>query len=99
MKQILFIALLITGMVVNAQRNVLPESIKITFEDKYPNAEKVKVNTKKDIYNIRFILNEKTTLAVFEKDGAWVKTETKLKLDDLPSTVVNAIDKKYSKEM
>ncbi|MFC2079914.1 PepSY-like domain-containing protein [Bacteroidota bacterium] len=97
MKHIFLIALLITGTVVNAQRNTLPERVKTTFEEKYPDAEKVKIRTIKDHYNIRFILNEKPSLTVYEKEGAWVKTETRLTKGELPAMVINAIDKKYSK--
>lgn len=75
---------------------VTPAAVKKTFEQKFPNATKVKwgkENAKE--WEADFTLEGKKLSANFTQDGAWVETEQKITIAEFPKAVSEAIQTKY----
>ncbi|MFO0358677.1 MAG: PepSY-like domain-containing protein [Sphingobacteriaceae bacterium] len=74
----------------------IPESIKRTFEQKFPNAIDVKWESDTDShYEVGFILDGKEKTAVFTLDGNFKEIETEIKNIELPKRVLKSIEKKF----
>ena len=79
-----------------SQKMNVPVAVTNAFNNKYPGATDVKwekENAKE--YEAEFKLNGNNVSANFSADGAWVETETVMKISDLPAAVVDAINKSY----
>lgn len=73
-----------------------PEKIKIAFEKKFPNANKIKWGKEgKTEWEAEFKMNEISCSANFAIDGSWLETETEIKVSELPEVVSKAILSKY----
>lgn len=74
----------------------IPESIKRTFEQKFPNAIDVKWESDtENHYEVGFILDGKEKTAVFLLDGTFKEIETEIKVIELPKRVLKSIEKKF----
>jgi Putative beta-lactamase-inhibitor-like, PepSY-like len=73
-----------------------PESVKKTFNQKYPTATKVKWGMEKaNEWEAEFIFNGEKLAANFKEDGTWVETEHKIKFNQLPMAVAEAYNKTF----
>ena len=73
----------------------VPEIVTKAFKSKYPSG---KINIwllSADHYEARFMMNDKITMAEFEKNGNWVYSETELTVDDVPVKSLDYIRDKY----
>jgi hypothetical protein len=98
MKQLLLIACSIIGIATTScsQKLKVPDAVTKAFNSKYPGASDVKWGKESaKEYEAEFKLNGNNVSANFGTDGAWVETETSIKINDLPVAVVDAIKKKY----
>ena len=98
MKKIFLIAgcLLAIASAGCSQKINVPAAVTNAFNNKYPGATEVKwekENAKE--YEAEFKLNGNSVSANFRADGAWVETETVMKISDLPAAVVATIGKNY----
>jgi hypothetical protein len=79
-----------------AQKIKVPPAVTTAFNNKYPDAMDVKWGKESaKEYEAEFKLNGNNVSANFGADGAWVETETVMKVTGLPAAVVDAIKKNY----
>ena len=77
-------------------QTAVPQAVKITFMQKFPNAQKVtwdKENATE--YEAGFVLNGVKMSSNINTEGKWLETETTVKISDLPENVKSAILTKY----
>lgn len=75
---------------------VIPESIKRSFEQKFPNAHEVKWDGDSEThYEVGFIMDGKEKLAVFLLDGTFKEIETEIKVSELPKRIIKSVERKY----
>ena len=78
-----------------AQKSV-PQTVKNTFMQKFPNAQKVtweKENATE--YEAGFVLNGVKMSSNINTEGKWMETETTIKISELPENIKSAIVAKY----
>jgi hypothetical protein len=98
MKRLIYIFALLVFSVFTMHAGVIeiPESIKRSFEQKFPNAQGVKWDGDSEThYEVGFIMDGREKLAVFSLDGTFKEIETEIKVIELPRRVVKAVEKKY----
>ena len=79
-----------------AQKINVPPAVTKAFNSKYPGASDVKWGKESaKEYEAEFKLNGTNVSANFGSDGAWVETETVMKVTDLPPAVIASIAKNY----
>ena len=71
----------------------IPVAVKNAFNAKYPNMKVTDWDWEedKDAYEAEFKMNGRENEAYFSPDGAWLKTKTDIKHEQLPTAVRNAL--------
>ncbi|MFI5131323.1 MAG: PepSY-like domain-containing protein [Chitinophagales bacterium] len=97
MKQVLLVACsILTISTFSCSQIKVPLAVATAFNSKYPGGTDVKWGKESaKEYEAEFRLNGNNVSANFGSDGAWVETETVMKVADLPAAVVAAINKNY----
>jgi hypothetical protein len=96
MKKILVSAIIIIAAGVSnfAAAQTVPQNIATAFAAKYPNAKADRWKTSKDNYTVEFSSDDKKSLAYYDMNGKWTKTETKIKWTwKLPADMQTAFNK------
>ncbi len=104
MKNLLLIAALSLFMIpgVHAQTKTklqdkdVPQAVKTSFDNQYPNASSVHWKMKDGSYKAKFNMNDTKHLAEFNSAGTLTKTGMAIPKQDLPSVVTNAINREYA---
>lgn len=74
-----------------------PAAVKQAFQQKFPNATKVKWEKEEaNEWEAEFILENKEMSASFAANGTWLETETEIVLSQLPENVLNTLKKQYA---
>jgi Putative beta-lactamase-inhibitor-like, PepSY-like len=91
------ILLMLSHTVVNAQQIfAVPDIVKQTFDQQYPDAKDLKWSGGIDNHTVRFSLGERKLKASYTPKGIWVNTEEQVKLETLPEVVQQGFkDSKY----
>jgi hypothetical protein len=91
------ILLMLSHTVVNAQQIfAVPDIVKQTFDQQYPDAKDLKWSGGLDNHTVRFSLGERKLKASYTPKGIWVNTEEQVKLETLPEVVQQGFkDSKY----
>jgi Putative beta-lactamase-inhibitor-like, PepSY-like len=91
------ILLMLSHTVVNAQQIfAVPDIVKQTFDQQYPDAKDLKWSGGIDNHAVRFSLGERKLKASYTPKGIWVNTEEQVKLETLPEVVQQGFkDSKY----
>jgi len=93
---IIFIGFIITDL--NAQKidvSQVPSSILKDFTSKYSSARKVKWVIEEKNYEVEFMLNGKGIDVTYDTIGNWVETLSEIPISELPSIVVDAVNKLF----
>lgn len=94
MKELLLTICILIGINSYAQTSEIPSNVIDTFENMYPEAENVEWKTQKNTYQAEFI-DLFQTIAVFNKEGLWMKTISQISEYDLPDAAFENIDENY----
>lgn len=90
-----FILIICTCSFVNCQAQV-PESVKISFEEKYPGEKHSKWKTDRNgNFETHFKKDGKEYRADFSPSGAWIETERSIKKKELPELVRQKLKSEY----
>ncbi len=77
----------------------IPIFVQVAFEDRYPNAEAVRISlNKKQRYVFQFYNNNVACMAVFDKQANWIVSKEVINELDLPLAIVNYLKKKYQND-
>ena len=74
----------------------IPVDIRRSFKDKYQAAKNVEWVIKEDRYKINFNLEGSEMFAYLDRHGIWIKSFTKLTLEELPQLVASYLDIYYA---
>lgn len=98
MKLTLFVLLFLFGsFMVHAQVRKIPSEVTEAFKTRYPHGEKVSWKDDITSFEAQFILNGYEMTAYFTSKGDWLKSEKKIKFEELPAAVQNGFSKsKYT---
>ncbi len=92
----LFIIILLSGFLCKAEIIEIPEVIKKSFEEKFPNARNAKWDSSAEKqFEVGFELNGKENVAVFLMDGTFKEIETEIKISEIPIRIKKSISKKF----
>ena len=73
-----------------------PAEVKKAFDEKFPNATKVKWGQESIlVWEVEFKENGMNIYANFTENGTWIGTETQIEESELPQSVVDEINKMY----
>jgi len=76
----------------------VPEVVKNSFKQKFPNITNVKwEKEEKNEYEAEFKLDGKEMSSNFSADGKWLETETEISKEQVPSEVVSGLNKEFPK--
>jgi len=91
------IVLMLSHFAANAQQLfAVPDIVKQTFDQQYPDAKELKWSGGLDNHTVRFTLGERKLKASYTPKGLWVNTEEQVKLETLPEVVQQGFnDSKY----
>ncbi len=91
MKQVLtvFMAVILT-LSATAQFRNIPSEVTTAFKEKYPEATRVSWEDRISNFQAKFVMDDVTYEARFDKNGNWQETEKDMKFDDLPDAVKSA---------
>ena len=95
MKQLLILVLMLGCGLLFSQKRTAPDTVLLAFKQKYSDVSDVKIKEKKGEYTIRFKNDGHQAEAVYSSMGSWKRTETSLKVKDIPEQVMQTIEKKY----
>lgn len=92
-----FIVLMLSHSAANGQQLfAVPDIVKQTFDQQYPDAKELKWSGGLDNHTVRFTLGERKLKASYTPKGLWVNTEEQVKLETLPEVVQQGFnDSKY----
>ncbi len=77
----------------------VPQAVKSTFAEKFPNTKAWKWELEKGNYEAAFHSADKVEMsATFSPTGVWVDTEHEIKISALPEPILNALKGKTIKE-
>jgi hypothetical protein len=83
--------------VLNAQELNVPGKVKESFKKLYPTVSQVNWSKEgNEEFEASFTSDGKDISLVFENDGELIETETAIKLSELPSGVINFVEKNYT---
>jgi hypothetical protein len=74
----------------------VPAAVTTTFKSKFPSATKATWEMEGKNYEAEFKVNEVAHTASFSPTGAWLKTDTSIKIAELPSPVKETITKDFA---
>jgi len=98
MKKIITIGLLLVSTSLFAQKissSKVPVTVKSSFEKTFPKIKEVKWEMEHENYEANFKSEGKTMSALFDSQGAWLETETDIKVSELPSGIISYVKKNY----
>ena len=78
------------------QEPEIPNEIINAFNDKYKGAKKVEWAIKEDRYKINFRYEGHEMFTYLDRHGTWIKSFTRLELQDLPEPVNSFLESEYS---
>lgn len=79
------------------QNKEVPAKIKTAFEQKFPNAQKVKWDKENETeWEAEFKMNGKEFSANFSSDGEWMETEYKIEKSEIPQIVKQTLDNEFA---
>jgi uncharacterized membrane protein YkoI len=73
----------------------VPSAVATAFEQKYPNADKVKWEMDSSDYKVKFRIDDKKYSAKYNNAGNLLETETRLDIASLPKPVSQSISSKF----
>ena len=71
-------------------RDKIPDKVQDAFSKKYPNADVKRWSHKNEDFSVRFSMDDKKYEAILSERGKWIRTEDKIRLNDLPAPVQKA---------
>lgn len=77
------------------QEPEIPDEIKESFRNKYQGAKKVEWIIKEDRYKVNFLFNGNEMFTYLNRHGHWMKSFTRLDLEDLPQKVISYLEAEY----
>lgn len=78
------------------QKNV-PAKVKTAFEQKFPNAQKVKWDKENETeWEAEFKMSGKEYSANFSADGKWMETEYEIEESEIPLAVQKTLDNEFA---
>jgi hypothetical protein len=88
---ILLLIISLTVMAVNPPQNVIK-----AFQTQFPDAQNIKWEKENaHAYEAEFTANSTKMSVSYDETGKWLETETAIKAEQLPATVVAAFQKQY----
>ncbi|HEX6432189.1 MAG TPA: PepSY-like domain-containing protein [Niastella sp.] len=106
MKNILFVTLLTTGLVLGAsaqdkqqdklKESDVPTAVQTNFKTAFPNAKDVEWKMKEGKYKVAFEVNGTDHIASFGTDGKMMSKGMKIRTSELPSAVASAVKSAYA---
>ena len=73
-----------------------PENVRKEFSKKYASAQSVKWDSEEaNEWEAEFKMNGKNMSACFDMSAKWIESETEISLKELPSAVVNTLNKDF----
>lgn len=94
---IISIAVLFSLSACGQKSNNVPENVKTAFNQKFPDATKVKWDKENDSeWEAEFKMDGREYSANFDNNGVWKETEYEINVKDVPETVKSAIDAEYA---
>ncbi|HSH66866.1 MAG TPA: PepSY-like domain-containing protein [Bacteroidia bacterium] len=97
-KTILIPFALLLSMHVSAQRTTeetIPKPVVSTFKTAYPSAEKLQWELDEENYMVGFVMNKEDKTAHYTPEGKWLRTETPVRVLDLPKVVKKTAGKNF----
>lgn len=82
-----------------AQEVEVPDEVLATFEEMYPNAINATWEEEDTQYTVNFEMDGSTIIAVYSEDGSWLKSETDIEFDDLPTAAQAYIKDEFVVEL
>lgn len=73
----------------------IPGPVVTTFKTGYPKAEKIQWELDEEDYMAGFVLSKQEKSAHYSSDGKWLRTETPVRVLDVPKLVKQAATKKF----
>jgi len=73
----------------------IPAPVKATFEKSFPHTVVKKWDKEGSNYEANFSKDGKTMSATFDANGTWKETETDIKIEELPPSVLSYIKSNY----
>lgn len=77
------------------QEPQIPANIIESFEEKYQGAKKIEWAIKEDRYKVNFQLEGNEMFAYLDRHGLWIKSFTKLNLEELPEPITQYLESEY----
>ena len=94
---ILLLCLTLTFFSADAQIRKIPADVTDAFRTRYPHAERVSWKDQLNSFEAQFMLNNFEMSANFSGTGEWIRSERKLKCEDLHGGVKDGFEKsKYT---
>lgn len=90
---VLFLSLPVFGQKTAAEN--IPAAVVTTFNTAYPKAEKVQWELDEEDYMAGFILSKQEKSAHYNTQGKWLRTETPVRVLDVPKAVKQAASKNF----
>lgn len=101
MKKIALFALMVLSIAATAQNinaSKVPPAVKDAFGKNFAGIKDVKWEKEKGNYEASFVQNKQQLSALFDANGKWLETETKIEADALPSSIKEYITSNYKGE-
>lgn len=99
MKKVIFIpfVLLMSTHVFGQKTSVenIPTAVVTTFKEGYPKAEKIQWELDEEDYMAGFVLSKQEKSAHYNAEGKWLRTETPIRVLDVPKLVKQAASKNF----
>ena len=84
---------LFTAFILQAQIRKIPADVTDAFKARYPHAERVSWKDEFSSFEAEFVLNNYEMCAHFSSNGDWLRSERKIRYDELPGSVKNGFEK------
>ncbi len=97
-KTILLPFALLVAMHMNAQKTSVdnvPPPVVTAFKTAYPTAEKAQWELDEENYEVGFVLSKQEKSAHYTADAQWLRTETPVRVLDVPKTVKKGASKSF----
>lgn len=98
MKKLFIICLIFVSLQAIAQKidaSKVPALVKSAFSKNFPKIMDIKWEKENGNYEANFKDNGKKMSATFDEKGAWMETESKIEISELPSGVSTYVEKNY----
>lgn len=98
MKNLFLITIVFAAFSLSAcgQKENVPEKVITSFEQKFPDAKKVKWEKENDTHwEAEFKLNGKEYSSNFDNKGNWLETDYEVEINDIPAAVKSTLDNEF----